>query len=224
MTRRPWTPTDLAVLRAMYPTASADEIAKALGRGIKSVYTQAHVQGLRKPVEWIAERARERSQRPDHGGVGHRFTSGMQPWNKGVPGSTGLQPGCRATQFKAGRPAHDARNYRPIGTLRINAAGVLERKVTDDPGLVPARRWVGVHRLVWEAEHGPVPDGHAVVFRPGRRTTDPDEITLDALELITRAELMARNSVHRLPREVAQAVQLLGAVRRQINRRKDATA
>ena len=77
-----------------------------------------------------------------------------------------------------------------------------------------------MHRLVWEAACGAVPDGHIVVFRPGRKTTDPDKITLDALELLTRAENMRRNSVHsKYPPEVARLVQLRGALTRQINRK-----
>jgi hypothetical protein len=152
--------------------------------------------------------------------VGTRIQPGATPWNKGRPGSTGTQPGCRATQFKKGRPAQDARNYVPIGSLRICADGYLERKLTDDPGVVPARRWVAVHRTVWEAAHGAIPAGHIVVFRLGRKTTDLDKITLDALELLTRAENMRRNSVHsKYPPEVARLVQLRGALTRQINRK-----
>lgn len=87
----------------------------------------------------------------------------------------------------------------------------------------------GVFRHITRSWRGPAGRGTAwhgvVVFRAGRRTTDPALITPDALELVTREELMRRNTVHRLPREVAQAVQLVGALRRQINRRtKDATA
>ena len=58
---------------------------------------------------------------------------------------------------------------------------------------------------------------------PGRKTTDPALITLDALELVTRAELMARNTVQNLPKPLAQLVQLRGALKRQITRRARAT-
>lgn len=123
------------------------------------------------------------------------------------------------TQFKKGREAHEARNYRPIGSLRLSKDGCLERKVTDDPSLVPARRWVGVHRLVWMQAHGPIPEGHAVVFKPGRRTAVLEQITPDAVECISQRELMARNTVHNLPKELVELVQLRGALNRQINKR-----
>jgi hypothetical protein len=80
-----------------------------------------------------------------------------------------------------------------------------------------------VHLLVWEAANGPVPPGHAITFLPGRRTTDASLITLDALQLVSRAELMRRNSHHtNYPKEVSQLIQLKGALNRKINRRNQA--
>ena len=77
-----------------------------------------------------------------------------------------------------------------------------------------------MHALVWMEAHGPILPGHVVVFRPGRHTTDIERITLDAVELVTRAELMKRNSVHSVyGPEVARLVQLRSAVTRQINRK-----
>ena len=51
--------------------------------------------------------------------------------------------------------------------------------------LVPARRWVPEHRRLWETEHGPIPAGHVVAFKDG----DKQNVTLDNLVLMTRAEL-----------------------------------
>lgn len=65
-----------------------------------------------------------------------------------------------------------------------------------------------------------MPKGHLVVFRPGRKTLDAELITLDAVELITRAENMARNTMHRLPKELAQVHQLRGVLTRTINQRQ----
>lgn len=123
----------------------------------------------------------------------------------------------KATQFKAGvRSGKAAQHWVPIGSLRVNSDGYLDRKVREDHG---SRNWVCVHRLVWEEANGPTPAGHAVVFKPGRRTTSIDQITLDALELVTRAELMRRNTIHRYPRELKQAIRLVGKLRRTIEDR-----
>ena len=120
----------------------------------------------------------------------------------------------RETQFKKGvRQGVAVRLYKPIGTERISKDGYLERKVND--GLPLQARWRAVHLVVWEALHGPVPAGHAVAFKNGDRT----DIRPENLELIHRRALMARNTVHNLPKPLAQTVQLLGALRRQINRK-----
>ena len=82
-------------------------------------------------------------------------------------------------------------------------------------------RWKPVYRLVWEAAHGPIPPGFAVCFKPGRRTAELAEITEDALELVSRRELMLRNSFHRYGPEIAKLVQLRGALTRQIRRNQE---
>ena len=51
-------------------------------------------------------------------------------------------------------------------------------------------------------------------------TTEPDQITADRVECITRAENMRRNTYHRYGPEVAKLVQLRGAINRQIRKRE----
>ena len=150
--------------------------------------------------------------------VGARFKPGQAPWNKGTPGSTGLHPNCRKTQFKKGRAPQEARNYAPIGSLRLNKDGHLERKMTDDLTLASSRRWSPVYRLVWEAAHGPIPAGHMVVFKPGQKTAVLEQITLDRLEQISRADNVRRNDPKNKHPELARLVQLKGAITRQVNR------
>lgn len=208
----------------MYRDHSAAECAEALGVTLGAIHNRVHFLGLSKSPEWISERTRRLwAEGRLEGARRTQFRKGEAPANKGRPQREWMDPEAiqrtKATRFKPRQP-HECRNYRPIGSLRLSKEGYLERKVTDDHP-VPARRWVGVHRLVWEQAHGPVPRGHAVVFKPGRRTTVEDEITLDRLECITRAELMRRNSYHtRYPKEVAQLIQLRGALNRKINTRQ----
>ena len=106
--------------------------------------------------------------------------------------------------------------WKPVGWLRINRDGYLERKVNDDHPV--HRRWRGEHIVVWEAAHGPLPKGHAICFKDGNRLN----VALDNLECVSRRELMARNTVHRNGPEVAAVSQLLGAIRRQINKKEAA--
>lgn len=216
-----WTADEEQVLRDWYPHVQTETLADALSCSVKRVWHKASELGLRKTTELMAEMSRTHMMRPDHGGRRTQFRPETDPWNKG----RSYQPGGRSvgTRFQAGKPAHMAPNYLPIGSLRVTADGTLQRKVTDDPSISPTRRWVAVARLVWEAAHGPIPAGYSVVFRPGRKTTLVDEITPDALELLTREELLARNSVHRYPKELAHLIQLRGALTRKIRHieRKD---
>lgn len=220
--RRQWTIDDLRVLRDRFPHERTADIARDLGRSYTQTAQRATKLGLAKTEAFLASELSGRGQRgKQHAGMrATQFKPGIVPANKGLR-RPGFAPGRMAdTQFKKGCMAGAAQhNYVPIGSERISKDGYLERKVTDDHP-VPARRWIGVHRLVWECVHGPVPPGHAVAFLPGKRTTDASLITADALELVSRVELMRRNSYHtNYPKEVAQLIQLKGALTAKINRR-----
>lgn len=216
MTRRFWTDAERAELTRRYPNESTSVIAHDLGRGVRAVYATASDMGLKKSPEFLASPASTQFR------TGHaptQFKPGLVPWNKGLPGSTGNHPNTKRTQFKPGRRPEEARNYRPIGSTRVTRDGYPERKVSDDPGIYPARRWVAVHRLVWESVNGPVPKGWIVVFRPGMATTDPDMVTIDRIELITRAENMARNTIHARDEELRELSKLKYRLTRAVNKR-----
>lgn len=213
--RKVWTESELQLLRELYPRTLSAEIAARLGLAVHQVHRKAHRLGLKKDRDVIVEWARDRSSDPAHPIHAAGFKPGHLSWNKGRKMSEGWSPGRMAeTWFRKGQRPH---TWMPIGSHRVNGDGYVDRKVSDT-GHGP-RDWVGVHRLVWMEAHGPVPEGHKVVFKPGRRTTDPELITLDALELLSHAELLQRNSIHRYPPEIVQAMQLRGTLVRAINRK-----
>lgn len=214
MTRRRWTPDEDALLRALYPDTPTAEIARRLGRSLTTTYQHARKLGLRKSDAYLASPAACRLRRGDNVGARSRFTPGHVPANKGLR-RPGWSPGRMGeTQFKAGvLNGVAAQRFKPIGSTRT-IDGYEYTKIAAVPGPW-TRNWKHTHVLLWESAHGQLPTGHALVFRNGDRT----DIRLDNLELITRAELMARNTVHRYPKSVAEAVQLLGALQRKINRR-----
>lgn len=219
--RRYWTAAELALLRSIYPECHTDDVAALLGRSTKQCYCAAKIHGLRKSAAYLASDAARRIQRgrKDPRMVATQFKPGLVPWNTGLKGVTGVQEACRRTQFKKGqRRGAAARNYVPLGSLRITRDGALERKVTDDPTMYPARRWTPVARLVWEAVHGPIPPAHVVIFKPGLHTVQVEEITVERLECINRAELARRNHPRTKSPELARLVQLKGAITRQVNR------
>lgn len=213
-----WTDEQLRLLRELYPDNRTEDIAPRIGRSAKSIYSKAKQLGIKKSAAFLASGLAGRLDGVRGGAT--RFKKGQVPANKGLR-RPGWAPGnMAATQFKKGRPANEARNYVPIGSLRINKDGYLERKITDDPTIYPARRWIAIHRQVWIEANGPVPDRHMVVFKKGMRTNVLEEITLDRVECISLAENMRRNTFHNYGAEVAKLVQLRGAITRQINKRE----
>lgn len=207
MRRGTWSPEDEFILRKLYPSTPNRELCELLDRDHLSIRNKAVKLGLAKDQAYMDA-------------LPTRIQPGSVPANKGMR-RPGWAPGRMAqTQFKKGQLSGvAAHNYVPVGTEKVRD-GYLCRKVTDDPNVYPAARWVGVHRLVWEAANGPIPAGHSVVFKPRRATTEREAITPDAVELVTRAELMRRNSYHtRYPPEVRGLIQLRGALNRKINNR-----
>lgn len=216
--RRKWTSAEDRKLRKLYRTLSAAECAVELGRTLSATAQRANTLGLHKSPEWVADRARQRWAEGRHERSREALAIG-RGWNKGIRGSTGTHANCRRTQFKPGHLGGAAADkIQPIGTLRI-ADGQLQKKMHN--GRPFMSRWVTVQRIVWEAANGPIPPGHVVVFKDGRVRTVEAEITLDKLELISRAENMRRNSyLTRYPKEVADLIRLRGALNRKINTRE----
>lgn len=217
---REWTPEDDQRMRELYPTARAEDLAKAMSRSKRAIYSRARVLDLKKDPQFVAQMARANTSRPGHGSERTRFQKGSNSPTAGTRGVYGRHPNTQANWFRTGELAGRAKQrVQPLGAYRITTEGYLERKVSEESG--PAHlRWKGVHRMVWEAANGPVPAGQVVVFKAGRQSTELAQITLDALELVTRSELMRRNSFHtRYPKSVARLVHLRAALTRQINRR-----
>lgn len=210
-----WTAVETELLRRNYADSRTEDLAVAVGCTVPQVLAKANSLGLKKSLELVAQMAREATARPGHPFLSHCFPKGTVPPNKGKR-RPGYAPGEMArTQFKKGNRPH---TWLPVGSYRVSPDGALEVKLNDDPGPYFVR-WKPVHRLVWEQANGPVPEGFKVVFKPGRKTTQLDLITLDALELLTHAELMARNTIHRYPDNLKKAIRLVAKVKRKLNER-----
>lgn len=198
-----WSAEEEQLLRARYANELTEVLAGELGRSVSKVLAKANAMGLHKSQAFLAQHCRrlDGSQ-----GESSRFQKGHTTWNKGMKG---LQAGGRAkeTQFKKGSKPH---TWLPIGSERVSQDGYLQRKVSDTG--YPPRDWVGVHILLWQEHNGQVPAGHCVCFVDGNK----QHVALDNLELITRAERMRRNTIHRYPPELKDAIRTVAKLKRTI--------
>jgi HNH endonuclease len=218
--KRLWSASDDALLAARYPHERTATIARDLRRTLTAVFGRANVLGLKKSAVYLASADACRLRRGDNVGAPYRFKKGHVPANKGLR-RPGYGPGrMKETQFK---PGQRGSRWMPVGSTRL-VDGYLYTKVRDlrstkqGAGFVPwTRNWKATHVLLWEKHHRRrLPRHHALAFKNGNRL----DIRLDNLELISRRQLMARNTVHNLPKPLAETIQLLGALNRQIRRRR----
>lgn len=215
--KRLWSAEDDALLRARYPHEPTTTLARELKRSLAATYARAKSLRLEKSDAYRASPAACRLRREDQPGLSTRFAKGHVPANKGTR-RPGWAPGrMRDTQFQPGvRQGVAKRLYKPIGTERVSKDGYLERKVNDDLPL--QARWRAVHLVEWEAVHGRIPTGHALTFKNG----DKRDIRLENLALVSRADLMRRNTLHNLPAPLVETLQLMGRLNRRIRRREHA--
>lgn len=219
--KRLWSADEEEALRVAYPDTPTQVIATRLRRSVLATYQRAQTLGLRKSAAYMAGPHASRLRRGDNVGAPTRFAKGHVPANKGTRRPGWFRGRMRETQFKPGeRSGIAAQNWRPVGTILADSDDYCRIKVREArrgeaTGFGNVRVWPLLQRHVWAQAHGPIPPGHAVCFKDG----DRQNCALGNLELVSRRELMKRNSVHNLPKPLAQAVQLLGALHRQIRRK-----
>lgn len=224
MTKRAWSESELDLLKRQYPERPTVEIATRLGRGLSGVYQMANKLGLQKSEAFkhsdLSGRLVKGRTRPNS--IPFRFAKGQVPFNKGLR-RPGWGPGrMKETQFvKGSRTGTAAQNWKPIGTIAADTEGYLRIKVRDSvhgkeaSGFGNTKVWPLYNRYLWEQAHGPIPPKHLIKFKDGNRAN----CVLDNLELVSMADNCRSNSMWaRLPKDLAHAIQLNGALKRKIRR------
>ncbi len=120
-----------------------------------------------------------------------RFVPGQRPHNAGIKGwgAGAAGKGSQATRFPKG---HQPANYQPVGSERRTTPHRRYGFYQIDVKIADPDVWKAKHLLVWEAEHGPVPPGHVLVFADQNR----ENCSLENLLLVTRGELARANQNH----------------------------
>jgi hypothetical protein len=112
-----------------------------------------------------------------------RFPPGLVPHNRGKKGYRAA--GCEKGWF---RPGNRPQTWQPVGTEITDMYGYVKVK-TRNP-----KTWKFKHRLIWEKENGPVPEGCAVIFADGdKRNFKPGNLVL-----VSRKELAVLNRLNML--------------------------
>jgi len=203
-----WTPSQDAILRREYKSSDTAEIAALISKSVTSVYQRAYKLGLVKGKAYKAGLKKAAIARLERTGAAWRFPKGNIPHNAGK--KAWWNPGRSVgTRFKPGDRPH---TWRPIGSTRISKDGHRQRKVTDTG--CSRRDWVGLHIIKWRRHRGDVPRGFVIAFRD----RNPNNILLSNLEMISRAELMRRNSIQRLPEELKEVIRAVASLKRQIKK------
>lgn len=224
MNRKVWTPAEEAYLWEHYANGLTRAIAAHLGRTVGKVYAKAKKLGLAKTAEYLSDPKNNCHLFPGTTtGASHRFVKGLVPPNKGVKHPVGWGPGrMKETQFRKGQlSGKAAQNWRPIGTILADPEGYLRIKVREaahgkEPtGFGNTKVWPMYSRWLWEQQKGAIPPKHIVAFKDGNRTN----CVIGNLELLSKADNARRNNMWaRLPRELAEVIQLNGVLKRRIRR------
>ena len=170
-------------------------LAKHIGRSGTAVRIRLRQLGLVIPAEIIEKRKKE-----------SQFSKGNISHNKGKKQEEFMSPEAiertKKTRFQKGSIPH---NTKYNGYERIGKDGYVEIRVRRG-------KFMHKHRLVWEKEKGPIPEGHLVCFKDGNRRN----FEIDNLELIDMKENMIRNSLQRFPEEVRPSLKLIWEINNEL--------
>ncbi len=196
-----WTEEQDQYLREHYPDELTTKVCEALGMGKQQVYRRAQILDIRKSLKFNeAYNFKEATQ----------FVTGKAPWNKGLSyQAMGNSP---HYQFKPGRRSH---NHKPIGYVRLTKDGYEEVKVRDTG--TTRNDYVRRQRIIWEEANGPIPDGNVIVFISGDKT----DFRIENLEMLTRQELVQKNSINRFSPELREMIHLVAKVKRRIKKNEE---
>lgn len=197
-----WKPHEIELLKQHYADSTIHELMQMLNKSDRKIYNQARNLGLKKSAEY-EEKRRIQDIENIRKNTTKRFQKGQTPWNKGIKGSIPNN----VTSFKKGNLPHNTRNE---GETRLNKEGYLLVKIAH-------KKWVRKHYLIWEEVNGKVPKGYILRLKDNNR----DNYDISNIELISRAENMRLNTMHRFPEELKQTIRLLKKLKKKINEKQN---
>ena len=188
----------------LYPHHSSKYIAELLGVSITKVYNTAWAANVKKSAEYMLTPESGRIIEPS---VANQFKPGHTPHNKGKQMSAEIYEKVAPTMFKRGNKPH---NTKPVGTINVRAdtQGRLYQYIK-----IKDCQWELLQRHVWTQANGEIPPGSVVIFLDGNYLN----CELNNLQVISRRENMARNTIQRYPAELQEVMKLTSKLKRKTN-------
>jgi len=175
---RVYSDDQVAFMRENYPGTSLSEFTRmfneryGLNKPIPAISSALYTRGIKNGCSGVFTKGIRRSPETE-------FKKGQISHNKGK--KMWWDPGRSVeTRFKKGQKVH---NHKPVGTESLRSDGYTWVKI-EDP-----KTWKEKHRIAWEAVHGPIPKGYAVIFLD----TNKQNCEIENLALISRGQLAVMN-------------------------------
>ena len=197
-----WLPCEDLLIRELYPFNAIYTFLHLLpGRTKSSVSARVFKLGLQRTEEQT-----ELVSRQNRGS----FKKGSVPANKGKKMSAEVKAKLQHTFFKKGHKPHNTKHDGAI-TVRTLSDGNQYKYIR-----ISESSWELYHRHLWEKANGPVPEGMLVYFKDGNSMN----CVIENLALLSLADNMNRNTIHRYPPELKQTIRLISKLKKKV---RDAT-
>jgi hypothetical protein len=190
-----------------YPDNYTDEISQYLGLTKSTVYNIANQYGLKKSEIWKEKDRVFRKKILTKYGKDYRFEKGHTPKNKGAKLAPEVVKKMEKSFFKKGSKPH---NIKYDGHERVSKEGYVLVRVS-------IGRYMPKHQHIWRQLHGDIPKGHVVIFKD----KDKRNFDINNLVLISRSELMKRNTIHNYPSEIKQCIKIISKIKKRINEKQN---
>lgn len=189
----------------LYPNNYTKDIAKQLKVSETTVYNIAFVNKIKKSEEFRKQELQKQAERLKIVGLKSRIKKGNIPLNKGLKMDAKTYEKVKRTFFKVGHKPH---NDKWDGYERINVEGYTEVRVNG--------KFILKNRLIYQQHYGNLDKNQIVIFKDGNK----QNFNIENLQVISRAENVARNSIHRYPEELKSLMRLNAKLKRKINQKK----
>jgi HNH endonuclease len=191
------TPIEVQYIKNNIATQSIKTIAKHLARAPNIIRLTAHANGCTHIIE-----AKKKAT---------QFSKGHASFNKGKRQTDYMTAEAiertKAGRFKIGDVPYNAYGADGVIATRKDAKGNQHQFIRIGLG-----NWVALGTYIWERENGKVPKGHCLWHKDGIAMNN----NLSNLELITRKENMARNTIVNIPKELKPTIKLINKIQKTI--------